>query len=208
MATIPDRKTGRARPARTRRISSRARLEWARLSREIRTCQRCPLGRTRTQAVVYRGSLTPRVVFVGEAPGVLEDRSGIPFVGRSGRRLDAAIERLGLGSPEFGVLNVLKCRPPGNRFDRSAARTCRPYLDRQLALLRPEVVVTLGASALRAMDPAAPPILAAAGRPRPSRPWPIFPLLHPAAALRSRRWASRWEDDLRALGKWLAARPA
>jgi len=208
MVTIPYRKTGRTRPARARRASSRVRVEWGRLSDEIRACQRCPLGRTRTQAVVYRGSLTPRVLFVGEAPGALEDRTGIPFVGRAGRRLDAAVERLGLGSSEFGVLNVLKCRPPGNRFDRSAARTCRPYLDRQLALLQPEVVVTLGASALRAFDPSAPPILAAAGRPRPSLPWRVFPLLHPAAALRSRRWAVRWEDDLTALGAWLAARPA
>jgi uracil-DNA glycosylase len=208
MVTIPYRKTDRTRPARARRIPSRVRGEWARLSHEIRTCQRCPLGQTRRHAVVYRGSLTPRVVFVGEAPGALEDRTGIPFVGRSGRRLDTAIERLGLGSSEFGVLNVLKCRPPGNRFDRSAASTCRPYLDRQLALLRPEVVVTLGASALRAFDPSAPPILKAAGRPRPPGLWRVFPLLHPAAALRSRRWAKRWEDDFTALGAWLAARRA
>jgi uracil-DNA glycosylase len=208
MVAIPYRKTGRTRSSRARRIPSRLRVEWDRLSREIRTCQRCPLGQTRTHAVVYRGGLAPRVVFVGEAPGALEDRSGIPFVGRSGRRLDVAIERLGLESSEFGVLNVLKCRPPGNRFDRSAARTCRPYLDRQLALLRPEVVVTLGASALRALDPGAPPILTAAGHPRASGPWRIFPLLHPAATLRSRRWANRWEEDLAALGAWLAARPA
>jgi uracil-DNA glycosylase len=208
MVAIPYRKTGRRLPTRARPIPRPVRVKWAQLSREIRTCQRCPLGQTRTHAVVYRGSLRPRVVFVGEAPGVLEDRTGIPFVGRSGRQLDAAIERLGLGSSEFGVLNVLKCHPPGNRFDRSAARTCRPYLDRQLALLRPEVVVTLGASALRAIDPGAPAVLTAAGRPRTSVPWSVFPLLHPAAALRSRRWAKRWEDDLGALGAWLAARRA
>lgn len=203
MAAIPPRKTARPRPRKARRLSSRRQAEWKRLSHEIRTCQLCPLGRTRTQAVVYRGSLTPRVVFVGEAPGVVEDRTGIPFVGRSGRRLDAAIERLGLEPTAFGVLNVLKCHPPGNRFDRLAARTCRPYLDRQLALLRPELVVTLGASALRTVDPGAPPLLAVAGRPRPPALWRVFPLLHPAATLRSRRWAKRWEDDLAALGAWL-----
>jgi len=208
MVTISSRKTGRTRPARARRLPSRDRVAWARLSAEIRTCQRCPLGQTRTHAVVYRGSLTPRVVFVGEAPGALEDRTGIPFVGRSGRRLDDAIERLGLGRSEVGVLNLLKCRPPRNRFDRSAARTCRTYLDRQLVLLRPEVVVTLGASALHAFDPGAPPVLEAAGRPRPSTPWRLFPLLHPAASLRSRRWAKRWEVDLRSLGAWLATRRA
>jgi uracil-DNA glycosylase len=206
MAAIPPRKTGRQRSGKRRVVPSQTRVEWTQLSNEIRTCQRCPLGQTRTRAVVYRGSLAPRVVFVGEAPGVLEDRTGIPFVGRSGRRLDAAIEHLGLGRSEFGVLNVLKCRPPGNRFDRSAARTCRPYLDRQLELLRPEVVVTLGASALRAFDPRAPPILTVAGRPRPSDVWRVFPLLHPAATLRSRRWAKRWESDLAALRAWLELR--
>jgi DNA polymerase len=148
------------------------------------------------------------VVFVGEAPGVEEDRTGLPFVGRSGRELDRAVAKLGLSDEEYGVLNVLKCRPPRNRFDPAAARTCRPYLDRQLALLRPEVIVTLGARALAALDPAAPPMLSAAGRPRPHAGPSHFPLLHPAAALRSRRWRDRWEHDVEALGRWLTERAA
>jgi len=180
---------------------------WARLSAEIRSCRKCPLGNTRTHAVVYRGGRAPRVVFVGEAPGVEEDRVGLPFVGRSGRELDRAIARLGLSANEFGIVNVLKCRPPGNRFDRAAARTCRPYLDRQLALLRPQVIVTLGARALAAIEPDAPPVLSAAGRPRPGPGAIRFPLLHPAAALRSKRWRARWEHDLGALARWLAERP-
>ena len=184
--------------------SRSTRAAWEELSEEIRHCQLCPLGRTRTQAVVYRGSLTPRLVFVGEAPGAAEDRVGIPFVGRAGARLDAAIERLGLSPSEFGILNVLKCRPPQNRFDPAAARTCRPYLDRQLELLRPRVLVPLGRSALRALDPRAPPVLEAAGHPRLYGPVAMFPLLHPAAAMRSRRWAERWDRDISALGEWLA----
>ncbi len=180
------------------------RREWESLSAEIRACRLCPLGSIRTHAVVYRGSASPRVVFVGEAPGAEEDRRGVPFVGRSGRRLDAAIERVGLRPGEFGVLNVLKCRPPGNRFDRSAARTCRPYLDRQLALLAPRALVSLGASALRSLDPQAPAVLQAAGRPRPWRTIALFPLVHPAAALRSRRFAERWDSDVARLGRWLA----
>jgi len=179
-------------------------VDWERLSRTIRACQLCPLGKVRTQAVVYRGGLAPRLVFVGEAPGAEEDRIGLPFVGRSGRELDRAVARLGLLPDEFGVLNLLKCRPPANRFDRNAARTCRPYLDRQLDLLRPEVVVTLGAHALRAIDPGAPPMLKAAGRWRAHEPVPHFPLIHPAAALRSRRLRERWERDVGALGRWLA----
>ncbi len=176
---------------------------WNALVREIEGCTKCPLHRTRTHTVVYRGSLAPRLVFVGEAPGAAEDRTGVPFVGRSGRRLDAAIERLGLAATEVGVLNLLKCRPPDNRFDRSAARTCRPYLDRQLALLRPRLLVTLGGNPLRAIDPGAPPILRAAGALRVGCDPPVFPLLHPAATLRSRAWNERWERDLGRLAEGL-----
>ena len=160
----------------------------------------------RAHAVVYRGGHAPRVVFVGEAPGAEEDRLGLPFVGRSGRELDRAIARLGLTGEQFGIVNVLKCRPPGNRFDRAAARTCRPYLDRQLAILRPEVIVTLGARALASFDRDAPPVLSAAGRPRPVAGVVLFPLIHPAAAMRSRRWRERWDHDVGALARWLSER--
>lgn len=202
--------TARRRPRPASRVATRRglRKDWERLSAEIRTCQLCPLGKLRTNAVVYRGGLTPRVVFIGEAPGAEEDRLGLPFVGRAGRELDRAIAALGLSEGEFGMLNLLKCRPPGNRFDRRAARTCRPYLDRQLELLRPEAVVTLGAHALRTLDPDAPPMLTASGRPLPHGRTPHFALLHPAAALRSRRLRARWDHDLRALGRWLDRRTA
>lgn len=199
-------KTARA-SGRRRRVRPAVRDEWEELSATIRACRLCPLGDVRTQAVVYRGGLAPRVVFIGEAPGAEEDRTGLPFVGRSGRELDRAVKTLGLSTEEYGVLNLLKCRPPANRFDPSAARTCRPYLDRQLDLLRPGVIVTLGARALHALDPSAPPVLKVAGRPLPERGTPHFPLLHPAAALRSRRRRERWERDLRALGRWLGKRP-
>jgi len=198
-ATRPGpRAAARSAPARARAFAA--------LSEEIRACTLCSLSATRTQAVVYRGSLAPRVVFVGEAPGAEEDRQGVPFVGRSGKLLDAAISQLGPGLGEHGVLNVLKCHPPGNRFDLRAARTCRPYLDRQLALLRPKVLVPLGARAWNSLAPGAGPILAVAGAPRPAADRWLFPLMHPAAALRSRRWRQRWERDVRALGAWLQGR--
>ena len=153
--------------------------------------------------MVYRGGLAPRLVFVGEAPGAAEDRTGLPFVGRSGRLLDAAIGTLGLPEARVGILNVVKCRPPGNRFDRAAAAACRPYLERQLDLLRPSALVTLGAWALRSLDPGAPPVMTAAGRPRDGPRGPLFPLIHPAAALRSRRGRDRWAHDVAALARWL-----
>ena len=181
---------------------------WRKLSREIEACRRCPLGAVRARAVVYRGGLDPRIVFVGEAPGAEEDRQGIPFVGRSGEVLDRAIRRLGLEEESWGVLNLIKCRPPKNRFDPRAERACRPFLDRQLDLLRPEVLVTLGAHALRSMDPTAPPVLRAAGRLRVGPDRVVFPLLHPAATLRSRRWAERWDRDLESLANWWRGREA
>ncbi len=179
----------------------------AALAREIRQCGLCPLSTHRTHAVVYRGSTRPRVVFVGEAPGAAEDLAGVPFVGRSGRLLDAAVERIGAGLGEFGVLNLLKCRPPENQFDAAAARACRPYLDRQLALLAPRVLVPLGAKALAALDPDAPAILTVAGAARSSPAGVLFPLLHPAAALRSTARRARWEQDVDALRAWLRAPP-
>jgi uracil-DNA glycosylase family 4 len=184
---------------------ARRREQFERLSDEIRACRRCPLGSVRTQAVVYRGGFAPRLLFVGEAPGAAEDREGRPFVGRSGRVLDAAIASLGIGPDEFGILNLLKCRPPENKFDPAAARTCRPYLDRQVALLRPGACVSLGAKALQALDPTAPPILASAGTPRRAFGLPLFPLVHPAASLRSGRMRARWTSDVGALSRWLAS---
>src|SRR5580692_8133406 len=90
---------------------------WQELTHEIHACRQCPLGSSRTHAVVYRGGADPTVVLIGEAPGAAEDRAGRPFVGRSGQRLDAALASIGLEPEEFGILNLLKCRPPENRFD-------------------------------------------------------------------------------------------
>jgi uracil-DNA glycosylase len=180
-------------------------VEWVTLVREIENCRRCALHRTRQHVVIYRGGGTPRVLFIGEAPGAAEDRTGLPFQGRAGQRLDRAIDRLGLEAGSFGIVNLIKCRPPANRYDRGAALACRPYLERQLAALAPERLVTLGSHALHALDPGAPPMMVAAGTPRSSRYGPLFPMIHPAAALRSRRRLARWETDVGALARWLSA---
>ncbi len=201
-ALEPRKPDAAALPSRLGSARGRA-AEFERLEAEIRACRRCPLGSVRAHVVVYRGGRSPDVVFVGEAPGAEEDRQGVPFVGRSGRILDRAIARLPLASDEVGVLNVVKCRPPENRFDPAAARSCRPYLDRQLELLRPRVVVPLGRHALHALDASAPAILAVAGAPRAAAGRTLFPLLHPAATLRSRRFRARWEHDTDRLARWL-----
>ncbi len=183
----------------------RRRSDWEALSAEIAACHRCPLARTRTHVVVHRGSLRPTVLFVGEAPGAEEDRTGVPFVGRAGRRLDEAIARLGLGAGEYAVVNTVKCRPPSNRFDRRAADACRPFLARQVAFLDPRVIVPLGAPALAAFRPDLLPVTRAAGRPSRWRDRSLFPLLHPAAGLHSGRFRERWTRDVGSLGRWLAS---
>lgn len=177
---------------------------WTELVREVEGCTLCPLHEHRTHAVVYRGAPRPRVVFVGEAPGAEEDRQGRPFVGRSGRLLDAGLASVGLRADDVGIVNLVKCRPPRNVFSRSAAATCRPYLDRQLELLGPELVVSLGAHALRALDPTAPRVTESAGTVRPLAHWRLFPMLHPAATFRSRRNLARWHADLALLARQVA----
>jgi len=180
-------------------------LEWASVVAEATNCTKCPLHLGRTHAVIYRGGPSPRILFIGEAPGEEEDRLGLPFVGRAGRRLNEAIELLALGPNDFGIVNLLKCRPPDNRFDPAAARVCAPYLERQVELLAPERVVTLGAHALKSADPDAPRITEAAGTPRRTRWGPTFPLLHPAAPLHAPAYLARWNSDLASLARWLAS---
>lgn len=169
------------------------------LASEIEACRRCPLGATRAHVVVYRGGADPWVTLVGEAPGAEEDREGRPFVGRSGKRLDAALAVVGLAPGEVGIVNLVKCRPTGNRFHASYAAACRPFLERQLALLRPRLLVTLGARPLAALAPGSPRITACAGLLREGPGPPLFPLLHPAAVLHDPRLRSRWDADLEAL---------
>jgi uracil-DNA glycosylase len=186
---------------RTRRRSF---SEWRRLNRAIDRCRRCPLGNLRAHTVIHRGSLRPRVLFVGEAPGVSEDRVGVPFVGQAGKRLDRLVHRLGLLESEFAVVNVIKCHPPGNEFSLEAAKACRPFLARQVEFLQPIMIIPLGVSALAAFRPDLLPIGRSAGRLFRWRGLHFFPLLHPAAASRSTGFLRRWERDGTALSKLLS----
>lgn len=160
------------------------------LAEEIAACTRCKLaGLGRRQVVVARGDPTAKLIFIGEAPGAEEDKQGLPFVGRSGQLLDRlAKEEIGLDRDQFYVINTLKCRPPANRDpepDELAA--CRPYLERQLDLARPQVVVTLGNFASRHFLATTEGITKLRGRsyPYPGRPdVTLIPTYHPAAVLR------------------------
>lgn len=116
-------------------------------------CRRCGLADSRQQVVVGRGNPAARLLLVGEAPGAEEEACGQPFVGRSGRLLETMLAAAGLNSErDFYIANVIKCRPPGNRKpSRAEIEACRPWLERQIALVRPELLLLVGATALEAL---------------------------------------------------------
>lgn len=161
-------------------------LSLADVEREALACTRCPLARGRTNVVFGVGSPTADLMFVGEGPGEQEDLQGEPFVGRSGRYLDRLIlEELGFTRDDCYIANVVKCRPPSNRDplpDEIAA--CRPYLESQVELVDPRVLVTLGNFATRLLLETTEGITRLRGRAYPRAGRTIVPTYHPAAVLR------------------------
>lgn len=125
------------------------------LAQRVSACQGCTLCGTRTQTVFGKGSLSPIVLFVGEAPGEQEDREGKPFVGPAGKLLDLYLEFIGLSKEDYYIGNILKCRPPRNRDPLpEEEEACLPYLREQLKLLQPKILVCLGRiSAKRIISP-------------------------------------------------------
>jgi uracil-DNA glycosylase len=120
-------------------------LGWAELRAAVAACMRCPLSATRTQKVFGVGSIAAKWLIVGEAPGAEEDRQGEPFVGRAGQLLNAMLRAIGLQREQVFIANVLKCRPPGNRDPAPLeAAQCLPYLERQIALLQPRIMLAVG----------------------------------------------------------------
>ncbi len=126
--------------------------EWAQLRRQVCECALCDLCKTRTQTVFGNGNQAADWMFVGEAPGAEEDRQGLAFVGRAGQLLTAMIAALGMQREQVYIANVLKCRPPQNRdpMGREVQR-CEPYLHRQVALVRPKIIVALGRFAAQSL---------------------------------------------------------
>ncbi len=115
------------------------------LELKIKECKLCELWKTRTNPVIGEGSLSAGIIFIGEAPGYYEDLQGRPFVGKAGQVLDELLHSVGLDRAMVYITNVLKCRPPGNRNPTaSEIRACTPYLDAQLEIIDPEIIVTLG----------------------------------------------------------------
>lgn len=167
--------------------------DWPALATSTRGCTACPeLAATRTTVVVGTAPAGARVLLLGEAPGAQEDASGLPFVGKAGQLLDRLLDEVGLPRASVAVVNVLKCRPPGNRAPtRDEAARCRGWLDRQLELADPAVLVAMGTSAVTAVLGKVPSLAAtreAGPRALPGPPGAaartVLATYHPSAAIR------------------------
>jgi len=175
---------------------------------EARSCERCALAKTRTKVVFGSGNANAELMFVGEAPGANEDRQGLPFVGQAGKLLESLLEGIGLGRGDVFICNVLKCRPPGNRDPRPEEITaCRGFLERQLQLVRPTVVCTLGNFATRLLrdDPAGISRVHGQIERRAVGGLSVLlvPTYHPAAALYSRALEAPLRADFERLSEAL-----
>jgi uracil-DNA glycosylase family 4 len=179
------------------------------LYREASGCERCPLAEGRTNVVFGAGDADAELMFVGEAPGHHEDLQGLPFVGRAGKLLDELLEGVGLKRGDVWVCNVLKCRPPGNRDPQpDEVDSCKPYLMRQIELIEPKVVCTLGNFATRLLTRSSRGITSVHGRPQVhelgGQTVRVLPLYHPAAALRTPRVLEELRADFERLPPLLA----
>ena len=174
-------------------------LEFDLLVREITNCERCILSASRTQAVPGEGSLDADVVFIGEAPGFYEDRDGRPFIGQAGKLLDELLASIGLQRKDVYITNMIKCRPPDNRDPLSGEiEKCKPFLDRQMEMINPKVIVTLGRYSFQRFFPGEV-LSKARGKPRQLNGFITYPIYHPAAALHNPRLRPVIEEDFKQL---------
>ncbi len=169
------------------------------IAADVRGCPLCKLARTRKNAVPGEGQLSAKIMFIGEAPGSSEDEKGRPFVGAAGRILDDLLEKAGIERSQVFITNIVKCRPPNNRVPKEDELTaCRPYLDRQIALIKPKVICILGKTAYSSLFGGSSitanrgKILARAGQ-------KYFLTFHPAAVIYNKGLLSVLEADLKKL---------
>jgi DNA polymerase len=179
------------------------------LYRELGEDHVCPLKGTRTHLVFGSGNADADLMFVGEAPGFHEDRQGKPFVGAAGKLLDRLLEGIGLAREDTFIANVLKCRPPDNRDPRpEEIEECSPYLLRQIELIEPKVICTLGNFATKLLSGSPRGITKVHGVPQRQvmgkLPVVLYPIFHPAAALRTESMRAVLHEDFARLPALLA----
>jgi uracil-DNA glycosylase len=197
------------------RVSDAAdrRAELERLSHDWRGCQKCALAAGRTQVVVGTGHPDADLMFVGEAPGFHEDKQGLPFVGQAGKLLDSLLAEIGLARAQVYIANVLKCRPPGNRDPQpDEIEACETHLFKQVELIQPRVICTLGNFATKLLTGQPYGITRVRGRAQRHRiagvELQLYPIFHPAAALYTPAMLNTLREDFGRLPGLLAERPA
>ncbi len=174
------------------------------LYEQIRVCQLCRLAQSRTVAVPGEGPANARIMFVGEAPGSHEDKQGRPFVGAAGQFLDSLLSSINLSRRNVYITNVVKCRPPQNRDPQpDEVAACRPYLTQQIALVKPQIIVTLGRFSM-GLAFAGVTISRVHGTPKRVGDIVYVPMFHPAAALHQAKYRSLIEQDFQKLPDLLA----
>ena len=192
-------------PSASRRLTRAEKMsELTELYKEIKACTRCDLHKTRTQSVPGVGPENARIMLIGEAPGANEDRKGEPFVGAAGGFLNQLLEMAGLKRADVYITNVVKSRPPENRDPRpEEVAACSVWLDRQLAILKPKVVITLGRFSMYRWFPGGS-ISKIHGEPKKFGGTVVIPMFHPAAALHQPKYKDLIEADFKKLPKILA----
>ena len=169
------------------------------ISSRVRACTDCPLSSSRTHAVPGEGPADAKIIFIGEAPGFHEDRQGRPFVGPAGRFLEELLGSAGLKREDVFIANMVKCRPPDNRDPLPAEiATCSKYLDGQIELIGPKLIVTLGRFSLSKFFPRET-ITRARGKARKVGDLTVYPIMHPAAALHRQELRKVIEEDFRGI---------
>jgi uracil-DNA glycosylase len=195
------------------RTADERRAELKAVWRQAQTCERCPqLAATRQTVVFGSGNADADLMFVGEAPGANEDKQGLPFVGQAGRLLETLLGEIGMSRADVFIVNTLKCRPPGNRDPLpQEIESCQDYLYRQLELIEPHVVCTLGNFSTKLLRGDTTGITRLHGRDEIRRIGPrnvrLYPIYHPAAALYTPKMLEILREDFGRLPKLLALDP-
>ncbi len=171
-------------------------LRWEELETECANCRKCGLGKTRTNIVIGRGNINAPMLLIGEGPGEQEDLQGIPFVGPAGKLLDLLLDALLIEKDKYYIANIVKCRPPGNRVPQDEeAERCLPFLRSQVLLIRPKIIICLGATAMKYIIDKNAKITQIRGKWIERKGYWIMPTFHPAALLRDEsKKALMWED--------------
>jgi uracil-DNA glycosylase family 4 len=185
--------------------------ELQKIAKEVEKCQRCPLYKRATRGVAGEGNPKARMMFIGEGPGYYEDQKGIPFCGAAGKLLDELLDLIKLDRKEVFIGNVVKHRPPGNRDPLpTEIEACRQWLDKQIEIIQPEIIVTLGRFSMAKFLPEAK-ISRIHGQPQTvefqGRKATIMPMYHPAAGLRRGEVLEDLRKDFLGLGELLKSSP-